>query len=138
MSKYHLSISHTKIKKKKQFRNSPLIRTQNYLKNEHALLPDIHTTWKTSIIFKDVYFLGMQAKVYFKIRFPPWDLSFQPISGQCSHFPPPENRKPLVFRGWKMGTLTRNELRTIRTQPTKSLSFCVKTLLWNVEIKYTK
>ena len=34
-----------------------------------------------------------------------------PISGQCSHFIPPKiTRKPLVFRGYKMGTLTRNGL----------------------------
>ena len=37
---------------------------------------------------------------------------FNPFLVQWSHFIPPENtRKPKVFRGYKMGTLARNELK---------------------------
>ena len=36
------------------------------------------------------------------------------LSGQCSHFMPPENtRKPELFKGYKMGTLARNELNIL-------------------------
>ena len=40
----------------------------------------------------------------------------QHITGQCSYFIPPENtRKPLVFRGYKMGPLARTWLTKLIT-----------------------